>query len=174
MLIPGHDSILQRLLSVAGDTVYASAANVLARLALVANKHLMGNAGGTAPEWVCPYKVVLGTRDMTAASGDVAYTGAGFKPSAVIVFACVEGLTAMSIGMFDGTAGSSIADYSVGGAGANVWTSGGVNQINLVTSAAGTNQQAIWKSWDSDGMTLTWTKNGSPTGDAYLRKMYFR
>ncbi len=120
------------------------------------------------------FKIITATRDMTTASNDVAYSGVGFVPKAIIVFACGETLTAASWGFLDGTRNQAIADYSAAGAGANVWTSGGAYGIILVTTAGGINQLASLKSFDADGFTLTWTKAGTPTGTAYMRFMCFR
>ena len=119
------------------------------------------------------FTVITATRDFATATGNVAYTGAGFAPKAVMIFAVGETFTAATWGMSDGTTSSGIADYSVAGTGANLWTSSGGNWVNL-QKAAGEGQGATLASLDADGCTLAWTKTGSPTGTAYLRIMFFR
>lgn len=152
-------------LTTAGDLMYATAAQTVARLGIgTANFKLFTNAGATAPEWASGLKVLAGTRDMTAASGDVAYTGVGFKPAAIIAIAGGDGTKLdFSAGMADAAAYKSVC-YNL-----TVFTSAAV-LINLVP-ATGKQQSAILKTFDADGFTLTWTKAGSP--DAETAGLYF-
>ena len=70
-----------------GD-MYYRAASVLARLAKgAADFKLFMNAGATAPEWASGLNYIAISRDLAAVSGDVAYTGMGFKPTALICLA---------------------------------------------------------------------------------------
>ena len=140
-----------------GD-MYYRASSVLARLAKgVANLKMFMNAGATAPEWATGLSVLSFTRDMSLASGDVSYTGAGFKPSTAIVFSCLPGLVMGCIGIAVGTTEFVIRNV--------LDTSWEYNDSMLVfcTETAGNNQSAISKSMDADGMTMTWTKAGTPT-----------
>lgn len=147
-----------------GD-MYYRASSVLARLAKgAANSKLFMNAGATAPEWADGIKIANFSRDMASASGDVAYTGVGFKPSAVIFFASVAGAAGLSAGGSDATTHGCIFDAHINTA--SSWSYSAAICIYLLTASAGTYQCAIVKSMDADGFTLTWTKGNSPSGTA--------
>lgn len=98
------------------------------------------------------------TRDLSTATGSVAYTGAGFKPTAIIIISGGNGATDYtSVGLAD----SSLSAGSTSHFGAGVsYASSSIVTVGV----SGTNQQATVASFDSDGFTLSWTKNGSPTG----------
>jgi hypothetical protein len=143
-----------------GDVMKGGAAGILAKLAIgSANQRLFVNAAGTDIEYGYGSKVVAYTRDMTLASGDVAYTGAGFKPRSIII---LSGFTAsFSIAFGDITnskwrirlSGTNLAICEIGAAGI----------ISLFEDTAVTKYQAgSLKSLDADGCTITWTKGGSP------------
>ena len=106
-------------------------------------------------------KAITATRDMTAASGNVSYTGVGFKPTAVFCFAVVGKPTSWGFSdsalTSEGILQSDTADtYSATAHLARLYTSAGVEQKATVASL------------DADGFTLTWTKVGLPTGTADL------
>ena len=147
-----------------GDLLYASAANTLAKLAIgAANTKLFINAAGTAPAWASGLKVGNFTKDMTEATGTVAYTGVGFKPSAILFFACGPTDNAISIGADDGTNKGMVSAY-----GTLNFTVVTTDSIYLLNAAGTTLQNARISSFDSDGFTLSWTKVGSPTGTATI------
>jgi hypothetical protein len=149
-----------------GDTWYR-ASGLLARLAAgTANFKKFMNAAGTAPEWARGIGIIGATRDYAAASGDVSYTGFGFKPSALIIIAADNATAAMSFGFAVATAGYGILQLYTG-----VCYAGGVVDMQ---NAASVGQGAAWKSYDADGFTLTWTKTGSPTGTIALKIIAFR
>ena len=149
-------------LTTAGDTLYASAANTLARLAIgAANTKKFVSAAGTAPEWAVGEKIIFFTRDMAAATGDVAYTGAGFKPSAIEIFCCIDETVAASFGVAVGTGECCIATNRAGTAGV---FEPNPNVIVQVYVSAGNSQNAIVTSMDADGCTFTWTRTGAPGG----------
>lgn len=107
--------------------------------------------------------VVEATRDMTAASGDVSYTGCGFTPASVLVI----------WGIDDSLNGGGVGFAENSGAFQGINISGTVQfKNNTFIYIIGTNeansQEATMATYDSDGFTLTWTKNGSPTGTANL------
>lgn len=143
-----------------GD-MYYRASSVLARLAKgAANLKMFMNAGATAPEWASGSKLITFTRDLAAATGNVAYTGVGFKPSVVIMFATVGGTAITSWGFQVGTTRYVLYRYNATldymsvsflvAAIVNEYTDYAVGNINT---------------YDSDGFTMTWTKEaGSPTG----------
>lgn len=114
-------------------------------------------------------KIIQITRDLTSASGNVAYTGIGFKPSAIIAFTAA-GVDSAAVGMADSAKGGlnmqmgpafNTATAAVGG-----WTI-------LYSSSGGNYQWANIASYDADGFTLSWNKVGSPTGTLYVSILCF-
>jgi len=154
-----------------GD-MYYRASSVLARLAKgAANLSLFMNAGATAPEWASGIKYGTFTRVTSVGSGDVSYTGVGFKPSAIIIisnFPSDVASTSISIG-FGTTDGNIYMQYVAG-----VGSVGSTNNIVNVGNGSTAVNYANLKSFDSDGFTLTWTKVGSPTSTAKLGYLAFR
>lgn len=112
-------------------------------------------------------KLITSTRDMTAANGDVAYTGVGFTPTAIIAMAGAVG-TDLAIGVSDSALGEMGVNQD--GAGNSIASATAI----LTMGTSGTTQVAVVKSYDADGFTLTWTKAGSPTGTATLIFLCFR
>lgn len=106
-------------------------------------------------------KVENETRAAAAASGDVSYTGAGFTPKGVIIYADEASLNLASSWGLVGTAGDFNGIAIVDNAGTRVH----VRLQGLVIQASTGNgadvQQALVKSVDADGITLTWTKIGN-------------
>jgi len=113
-------------------------------------------------------KIRTSTTNLADATGDVAYTGAGFRPRAVVAHGCVnsscESFGQGDIGLVEGniyraTGGTGFTDAA------------GILRFDKGGAAY---QVAVLKSLDADGMTLTWTKTGLPTGSANLRFLYLR
>lgn len=105
-------------------------------------------------------KVITATRALNASSASVAYTGVGFKPTSLIVISATatsspqgswtmidSGLTHQNIGLFDSN------KFALQSA-IVLWDN--------ATVAGGTNQSGIVSSFDADGFTISWTKNGTP------------
>lgn len=128
---------------------------------------LTSNGTGAAPSFQTIFgaKVVSSTRDMTAASGSVAYTGAGFKPTCIICLAGISGATECSIGFSDAAVGSFVLGLQ---ATTPNTSPNGAQLIRLLDATAANDQVATLASYDADGFTLTWTKIGTPTGTATL------
>lgn len=100
------------------------------------------------------------TRGLALASGNVAYTGLGFKPTSIEFWGAVD----TQIEMMQGACGLTNSGYSnrcmtTDSAGAILSSS---DCIRLIRSSAGNEQKAVLSSFDNDGFTLTWTKVGSP------------
>jgi hypothetical protein len=114
-------------------------------------------------------KVGSFTRDLTTASGDVSYTGVGFRPVAILFIANLPSSTAltnMSWGVDDITTDGHLKLYG------NTHSDMDVRSIFL---SDGTNSQsAVVKTFDADGFTLTWTKASSPTGTATVKYIAWR
>jgi hypothetical protein len=152
-----------------GDTYYR-ASGVLARLAKgTANFKMFMNAAGTAPEWAAGVKVGTFTRDLTADSGDVSYSGVGFKPSAIIFLASKSNVFAASVGISQG-AGVNYLIYFRG----SPYISSYNDACVMLTENATDTQYAEVKTLDADGFTLTWTKANSPTGTGTIFYLAFR
>lgn len=103
-------------------------------------------------------KVIAFTRDASAASGDVAYTGVGFVPTSIIAVAGIEGTVPLCIGGADSAKAGKTVEQYYGGL---------VTKYDYLIGldvSSGNQQRAIVSTFDSDGFTLTWTKTGSPTG----------
>lgn len=102
----------------------------------------------------------LETRNMTAASGDVSYTGYGFLPRALIIFSARNANLEAAWGVCDvGLRESCIyLSYAPGRFGLGSYI------LHIITGATPDYQRAIVKSLDTDGFTLTWTKAGTPSG----------
>jgi len=105
-------------------------------------------------------KVITATRDLTAASGDVSYTGVGFIPTVLLVwFQLSTGASLAGIGFSD----SAKTNYCY-----NTLLAGGSAYLIAAGTGSTNYQRAIVKTYDADGFTLTWTKTGSPTGTLNL------
>src|SRR4030042_1998784 len=132
------------------------------------DKKFFMNAAGDAPEWAVGMSVGSTTYDIATASGDVAYTGIGFKPSYILLLMSVVNTSGMSVGVGNVSASYCIYDKP----GGITW---GPNATLLVVFVSGSDYiTGIVKSMDVDGFTLTYTKVNSPTGTATLIWMAFR
>lgn len=114
-------------------------------------------------------KVKEEERVMTAASGDVSYTGYGFTPTALSVIAeCADIRTCF------GHSDQARTNYVVFYRQANLWLgTTGLIEISGIPSSTDY-QLANVNSYDVDGYTLTWGKTGSPTGTATLSILALR
>ena len=101
--------------------------------------------------------IITGTRDAGAATGDVSYTGAGFTPTSIHCLLNVDGTLYNSRG-FSGSNKTARCVYT---SSANVNYVG--SYIGVYTNYTSWSQNAVIKSYDADGFTLTWTKIGTPT-----------
>jgi len=137
-----------------------------------ANLKTFMNDGATAPEWAAGIKTGSFTRDLTAATADVAYTGVGFKPSLVIFASAIHALASgANIGF---TTGAS-ANYTISTYISTVMLWGAYSTaIHSIIDDGANNQKAVLKTFDSDGFTLTWTKVLSPTGTVTVNYIAFR
>jgi len=148
-----------------GDLVYGSAANVMSQLAKgTANYKLFMDAGATLPEWSNGFYVGTFTYDTATATGTVAYTGVGFKPSVIIMFGGVSG----SFENFKGFCKNTLA-YGYSYLSGTGWYYSGSRFGYLYQSASIYTSVAL-QSMDADGFTLSYTKTGAKTGT--LRGIY--
>lgn len=150
--------------------IVKAAAGVLSATALgAADLKFFMNAAGDAPEWASGIKINSFTRDMAAASGNVDYTGVGFKPSHVI-FLAADGLLSMCIGLDNGTTPFVLGRY---------YTAAWVLQVGqsrslFIYSEAGKAYGGYIYSLNADGFTIAWTKTGEITGTLAAAYAAFR
>lgn len=129
------------------------------------------NANGLLPDQLLlKSKLVLAYRNLSSSSGDVSYTGAGFKPSSVIILFGVDQQA-------NGIMGCGFCDSSLSCANVSKNTSNGVHIWDRIVGGVvdiSNYQGAIVKSFDDDGITLTWTKVGSPTSNMTMFILFLK
>lgn len=103
------------------------------------------------------------THDISV-NGAQAVTGLGFTPTGVILLSLINLDSPMSIGWGIPASQMVVADKHESDANTWEWSDGNVIFMNL----ASTYTLATLTSLDADGFTITWTKNGSPTGTAKI------
>ena len=107
------------------------------------------------------------TRDTGVATSSVAYTGVGFKPSAVQCFAAKGLVDVESHGFYDGTTyGCTYTNYVP-------TTQNSTTALAILSDANGSLTTTV-ASFDADGITLTHTRAGTCTGTADLALLFFR
>ena len=149
--------------------MYYRASSALARLAKgTANLKMFMNAGATAPEWAAGIKAIQTTRILDAANGDVGYTGFGFKPSAIIAFGI--GYSGITFGM---NAGNQYYCYTIYGSAPTYTIGGTANEILRFHDGTNT-ESGVLKSFDADGITITWTKTNGISDTGYITLIGFR
>jgi hypothetical protein len=111
---------------------------------------------------VFPRKVGSFTRDLTLASSSQAITGTGFQPRLLVLSTGIAstGAAFYSISGTDGTTTAGIQMFS--------GSSFPMSFIALAGTGGSDFQSATLTSLDSNGFTLAWTKNGTPTGTATI------
>lgn len=117
------------------------------------------------------------SRNMTSESGDVEYSGIPFVPKGVLIITSLGAST--SIGMVSSASGVGANEITT-----NIWgTSNPAADTHWAStttkcieyhSGAFTVQRASLKSFDTSGITLTWVKEGSPTGTLTIAITYFK
>ncbi len=147
--------------------------------ALTQDKIWEGNASNLAVEVFHPTlpgahhtpavapKVKLESRELNAASGDVAYTGYGFLPTGLIIIARLSEI-AMSIGSVE----PGLTEHCMVIFGS---TSSDIKLLLVwIDYGAGKSQGAVLKTFDADGFTLTWTLAGAQAGTIPLHCFAFK
>ena len=126
----------------------------------------------TLPDTLLSSKVINFTRELSAGSGDVSYTGIGFTPTSIVANLVCRGSTT-SIrysGVVDsGKVGSGVGSYE----GSVVVTQ--QSYLIYCSLTAYHIQVANVKSYDADGFTLTWTKTTvTNSATAYITAICYR
>lgn len=128
-----------------------------------ANLKAFMNAGATAAEFSAGFGSAGLTRNMNTDTGDVSYTGMGFKPAVVIIFFGSNSTTfKWSMGFSSGTTNFVLFSYSA----TTSNTDFPLSCVWLQNATTADYQKAKIKSFDADGFTLTWTKGGSPGSES--------
>lgn len=133
-------------------------------------------AGDAAAEFSGPNAVrscrISTTRDLTLATGTQALTGCGFRPTSCIGTGAVTGQAFYTtyLGMVDSALNQFILGIS---ASAQIGTSAAAFLVFADTTGANS-QIGTVQSLDSGGLTISWAKNGSPTGTASFGVLCFR
>ncbi len=112
--------------------------------------------------------IISFTRNTSVATGDVAYTGAGFIPTAIIFIAAVGANLYASIGFADDAIGETCinTDQTSGN-----WA---IGAYAIYYSNGADVHSAVVKTLDADGFTLTWTKTNTPTATLTCRALCMR
>ena len=136
-----------------------------------ANLKLFTNAAASANEWALGIKYLTTTYDTATATGTVAYTGVGFKPSVIFCMAVVNSTQQYSWGVAS-------ADSTGLGIGSQGAAAGGQQCQNLFIylfqTSATIYTNATLQSFDTDGFTVSYTKTGAKSGSAQLMFLCFR
>ena len=109
------------------------------------------------------------TRDMTTATGDVSYTGIGFKPKLLLCISHLDG------GGVNGSIGFGNVDSQK-----NIFfflstpAMSGSGSGMIVLGSGTILQEGTLKTFDTDGFTLTWEKIGLPTGIGNISYLAFK
>ncbi|HAG50554.1 MAG TPA: hypothetical protein DCL42_04370 [Deltaproteobacteria bacterium] len=121
-------------------------------------------------------KVGQFSRDMTTASGTQAVTGVGFQPKGIILVANRKNQPDLSIGFDDGSKGAVLWDNRLDTTAdtyTNYHDSGSHSGSIQIVQGSSNNYNGYISSFDTDGFTVTWTKNASPTGTLDVNYMAF-
>lgn len=106
------------------------------------------------------------TRDLAEAAGDVIYSGYGFQPTGLLIFAYKD-TDEWSVGLSQPSRAARGMFYDNG-------VNHMVGMTTIVKSGASDFQTATIKAFNADGFELTWAKTGSPTGILQLHIVAFK
>lgn len=112
------------------------------------------------------------TRDLSAATGNVAYTGVGFVPTSIVFFSTVS-TKSYSYGASDSDKNGQGIYYVLGGA-SGLISDAQVDAVIYGQAASSNYQVAKVATYDADGFTLTWTKTNTPTGTLIVSYIAYR
>jgi hypothetical protein len=148
-----------------GDVLYHNG-TAWSRLAAGTDGYFLKTQGSSAnPIWAAisamaysdsRFKVGNFTRSQSASGGDVAYTGVGFQPKAIVFCWGVDATSSLGIGFSDGTNHGAATQATTGNV--RVQQSYCIQTLDTTTWE----EDALVKTFDSDGFTLTWSNGGSP------------
>jgi hypothetical protein len=110
------------------------------------------------------YKLVTANYDISTASGTQDITGFGFNPTFVIGFGAIQNVLIDTMGIAE--IGVTTACVSSRGTAGQYFTNSSTLFLRFMVAAANAADGAV--SSISDGVRMTWTKGGSPTGTAAI------
>ena len=109
--------------------------------------------------WRGKVAVVTATRACDGATADVSYTGVGFAPKAVLVVWVLQGNPNIGVQLWaPSVAGGFHSATKASDTCGNFWST---NCVDCYPSGGGRQYGAL-KSFDADGMTISWIKTSSP------------
>lgn len=153
-------------LTTSQDLPIASGAGTWTRLAKgTANQWLKMSSDANTVGWSsitgASSKVKAESRALDAVAGDVAYTGYGFQPNALIILYKVTNYN-VGIGFGDSALAEMTVYLQASGSGGTISTINGsaTNIIMALGSAGNVGESAVVKTLDADGFTLTWALIG--------------
>jgi hypothetical protein len=152
--------------NLSGTAASLTAGTVTTNANLTGDVTSVGNATTLAASARLKSKVITSTRDLTTASGSQALTGVGFQPTACMFWGVLSGSSSVYTSIF-GASDSARGGGVTGVSATATFNTLGAGQVMYFADATGGNSQiATISSYDADGLTLSWTKNASPTGTA--------
>ena len=176
--LAGTKALTNKTLTNTNNTVAAKSLHsattvidVVSATAPTSGQVLTATAGTTAT-WQTPSAAALSskvkqfTRDIAGSNGDVSYTGIGFVPTSIIFSYMTTDGKCVGTGMVDSAKGMN-SYFSAQQAGYTSADSA-TDKCIYLSNQSGTNQQALLKTYDADGFTLTWNKTSTPTGTAHI------
>jgi hypothetical protein len=117
------------------------------------------------------FKVGNFTRDISTATGTQAIIGVGFQPTAILIFGGVTGSAAISAGFSDGSTHGGLSNGHL--ASADTWAVL-TTELIRINQGSGNFYDGTISAFGADGFTVSWTKNGTPTGTATLNYLALR
>jgi hypothetical protein len=116
------------------------------------------------------------TRDLSLASGTQAVTGVGFKPTALLFYTAdlSGGAVYVSITCAAPNIATGRGVFNNRNAVTGTWFR--VNNALLIQHSSGSGDSVFGdiQSYDADGFTVSWTKNGTPTDTVQIGFMAFK
>ncbi len=132
----------------------------------------LSNAGTACSAPILQSKIITITRDLTVATGNVAYTGLGFVPTTCFQSGGVAGSLTQYVSII-GFSDSARTVVSTNLSGSTI-SPAQAFFIVLFDTTSTNGQTAIINSYDADGFTLGWTKTGTPSGTATIKVLCYR
>ncbi len=127
---------------------------------------IIGGVGGALKS-----KFITTTYDLSTATGTQAVNGFGFQPTACAIITAISAAASYSIGFVDSGA-SQGALYIPSDALVPTWLSTSVGMVS--GNAASSAFQIGTVTFAADGVSIAWTKAGSPTGTLQEKFLCFR
>lgn len=112
------------------------------------------------------------TRDIAGTAGDVAYTGVGFIPTAIMFSYMTTDGKCVGTGFVDSA--KNMTSYFSAQASGYVTGASLSTRCVYLSNGSGTDQTALLKTFDADGFTLTWAKTSTPTGTGNISYIAFK